>query len=202
MKNRSKLRVVAGTDFDARACAAMNEQQHVSTQIGTATLDGRNDRGPRRIGNTTALTPLLDSPLAFPDVLRHIGKRVPAVEDLVKSFDSHGSLIPRDSLSRQVRTTRPVTKSYKARTMRPMSRTTTPTTFKKEFCQRLKAARTMAGFEQAEFAKALGILPNTYGKYEKRSLLPHYLIPQACALLQITADQLYPALKEKRRNVA
>lgn len=60
----------------------------------------------------------------------------------------------------------------------------------------------MAGLEQVEFATRLGVLPNTYGKYERRSLLPHYLIPKACEILGITPDQLFPQTKDKTKRVA
>lgn len=83
-----------------------------------------------------------------------------------------------------------------------MGKASTPTSFKREFCQRLKAARIMAGYEQAEFAKELGLLPNTYSKYESRSLLPHYLIPKACELLEIETEMLFVGPRELRRKNA
>lgn len=40
-------------------------------------------------------------------------------------------------------------------------------------------------------AKALGLLPNTYSKYESRSLLPHHLMLRACEILKINLEYLY-----------
>lgn len=71
-------------------------------------------------------------------------------------------------------------------------------TFKDEFTARVAHARQKAGYTQATMAEALGFGPTDdskaqgkYHKYEKRSLMPHYLIPQFCALCDITVGWLY-----------
>lgn len=184
--------------------SAAQSRMHVQKGFGgklSSLAPYRSDnRRPSGVWNSTALPPLLNGPGTFTNVVGHLGDGVPAIENFVQGGNRHVDVLPGDNLSRQERTTLPVTVSHRHRTMRPMSRATTPTTFKKEFCQRLKAARVMAGLDQPTFAKLLGILPNTYGKYERRSLLPHYLIPLACEILGISPNQLYPTLKEKRRT--
>jgi hypothetical protein len=71
-------------------------------------------------------------------------------------------------------------------------------TFKEEFTARVAYARHKAGYTQATMAEALGFGPTTdssaqgkYHKYEKRSLMPHHLIPQFCALCEVTVGWLY-----------
>jgi hypothetical protein len=70
--------------------------------------------------------------------------------------------------------------------------------FKEQFTARVAFARHEAGYTQATMAEALGFGPVTdksaqgkYHKYEKRSLMPHYLIPQFCALCDKTVGWLY-----------
>ena len=85
-----------------------------------------------------------------------------------------------------------------------------PTTFKEQFTARVAFARHNAGYTQATMGEALGFGevsdPSTQGKYhkyEKRSMMPHHLIPQFCALCDVTVGWLYngPAVErpvEKR----
>lgn len=70
--------------------------------------------------------------------------------------------------------------------------------FKEHFTARMAFARHKAGFTQATMAEALGLGPadepegqSKYHKYEKRSFMPHPLIPQFCALCEITMAWLY-----------
>lgn len=77
------------------------------------------------------------------------------------------------------------------RTMRPMGKATTPARFKKEFCNRLRSARILAGYTQEEVANEFGLKPDTYSKYERRSPMPHYLVPRACALFRVQPEDLY-----------
>ena len=182
------------------ATSRMHMQKGLGGKFGALTPNRSNHRRPRGARNPLALPPLLNGPGALADVVGHFGNGLPTIENVFEVRNLHNTLLPGDNLSRQERTALPVTKSGKARTIRPMSRATTPTTFKKEFCQRLRAARVMAGLDQPTFAKMLGLLPNTYGKYENRSLLPHYLVPVACEILGITPDRLYPPLKEKEKK--
>jgi len=72
-----------------------------------------------------------------------------------------------------------------------MGKASTPASFKRDFCRRLKIAREFNRLEQADMAKALGLLPNTYSKYESRSLLPHHLMLKACEILKIDLGYLY-----------
>jgi hypothetical protein len=91
-----------------------------------------------------------------------------------------------------------------------MKKAATVTSFKDQFTARVAYARHNAGYTQASMAQALGFgdaddasAQGKYHKYEKRSLMPHYLIPQFCALCDITVGWLYngPAVErpvEKR----
>lgn len=71
-------------------------------------------------------------------------------------------------------------------------------TFKDQFTARVAYARHKAGYTQVTMAEALGLgaaddpsAQGKYHKYEKRSLMPHHLIPQFCALCDITVGWLY-----------
>jgi transcriptional regulator with XRE-family HTH domain len=71
-------------------------------------------------------------------------------------------------------------------------------TFKDQFTARVAFARHKAGYTQATMAEALGFGPaddskaqGKYHKYEKRSMMPHYIIPQFCALCDVTVGWLY-----------
>ncbi len=70
--------------------------------------------------------------------------------------------------------------------------------FKEHFTARVAYARHKAGYTQATMAEALGFGPiddasaqGKYHKYEKRSLMPHHLIPQFCSLCDVTVGWLY-----------
>lgn len=140
--------------------------------------------------NSPTLLPLLGSPVTDTDIGSHLATGIPPAEKLVKGF-SHNNLVALDRLSSQERTTRPVTGGKAIRTIRPMGKAATPTRFKQTFCAKLKAAREFRGLSQEEMAKRLHILPNTYSKYEKRSLMPHYLLVQASVILDVTPDYFY-----------
>lgn len=178
----------------------MHQNQRIRADVLPLVLQGQHERRPSLVGDSTTLPPLLNGPSGFADSVSHVGNGVPNAKDFFEGVDEHGSVIARDKLSRQAGTNVPVTKTRRGRTMCPMSRAVTPTSFKRDFCERLKAARVMANYDQVTLAEALGISANTYGKYERRSLLPHYLIPKVCALLGITADQLFHPVKEKRKT--
>lgn len=69
---------------------------------------------------------------------------------------------------------------------------------KDHFTARIAYARHRAGYTQATMAEALGFGPaddpkgqSKYHKYEKRSFIPHTLIPQFCALCDVTVGWLY-----------
>jgi hypothetical protein len=70
--------------------------------------------------------------------------------------------------------------------------------FKDHFTARVAFARHKAGYTQVTMAEALGFgdaddpsAQGKYHKYEKRSLMPHHLIPQFCALCDVTVGWLY-----------
>jgi len=70
--------------------------------------------------------------------------------------------------------------------------------FKDQFTARVAYARHNAGYTQATMAKELGFgdvddpsAQGKYHKYEKRSMMPHHLIPQFCALCDVTVGWLY-----------
>ncbi len=66
-----------------------------------------------------------------------------------------------------------------------------------QFCQRLSAFRKRAGYKtQADFAADLEIPTATYSKYEERTPLPHYLVSEACDLLDCGAYELFSGLSE------
>jgi DNA-binding XRE family transcriptional regulator len=190
----------------ARLNRGVNGKKIVSAQLMAFPCDSRNQEKPVLLGNAVPLVPLADTGSIEAKVGCHFGDRGPKSENRVEGSETwrakllHVGLIERDNLSRQSRTTRPVTRSVGPGKLLHMGKATTPTKFKTEFCQRLKAARIMAGLEQADFAKALGLLPNTYNKYETRSLLPHYLIPLACELLEIDPKYLYYGEKVLRKT--
>lgn len=70
--------------------------------------------------------------------------------------------------------------------------------FKRLFCARTALARERAGYTQATMAEALGMAQGTYHKYEKRSPLPHHLVPQFCLLCEIGPQWLYSAAVDAR----
>ena len=67
--------------------------------------------------------------------------------------------------------------------------------YNRNFCRRLSSFRKRAGYKtQADFARELGVLASTYSKYEERSPLPHYLLPDACDLLDCGVYELLTGL--------
>lgn len=155
---------------------------------------------PMGMSDTLPLLTLPQGPHVDRGVLGHGSDRWPAGKNVRDGL--HIGLIPLDYTSSKVKLKLPVTIKVGRRTICPMSRVNTPTQFKKGFCQRLAAARTMAGLEQADIAKALGITPNTYSKYESRTLMPHHLIPVACEILEIEMPYLYGAVTRRSRKAS
>lgn len=81
--------------------------------------------------------------------------------------------------------------------------------FKAKIIARTALARENAGKTQEEMAAALGILQSKYHKYESRSILPHYLLPNFCLICGIGVEWMYTApieikplqtKKKRRRN--
>lgn len=65
--------------------------------------------------------------------------------------------------------------------------------FNDEFCLRTRNAREARGFKQAEMAEVLGLETDTYSKYERRTPLPHRLIPRFCLVCGLSLDDLFGA---------
>jgi len=61
-----------------------------------------------------------------------------------------------------------------------MGSSQTVSKFNQNLCERLKRARSDAGYTQEQFAQMLGISVERYRKYENRSPIPVYLIPTVC----------------------
>lgn len=179
---------------------AVHSQQVIGAQLFAFPPGGRDNLRPVLARNASALSPLLDAPMSDAHVRRHFRDGLPAIEQFREGL--HAPLIPLDNQSSQDQTRGPVTEFARARTMCPMGKASTPLTFKKAFCQRLKAARVVAGLEQAQFAEMLGLLPNTYSKYEKRSLLPHYLVARACDILGVDANFLFTGAASGKKSQA
>lgn len=181
--------------------ARMHQQKVVGAQLFTFPASSVENRGPVPLRDSAALFPLADIPMTLANISGHLSGGTPEPKDVFDRF--HNVENTRDNLSRQGRTSLPVTEKRLKRTIRPMgSRATTPKTFKEDFAQRLRAARILRYEQASDFANDLGIPANTYAKYESgRSLLPHHLIPMACHLLEIDMKVLFePERKATRRT--
>jgi len=73
----------------------------------------------------------------------------------------------------------------------------TPTTYRKAFLARVRAARTVANREPIDVAAKLGIPKDTYLRYESRTLLPHHLVLPFC--LYTGADPTWLVTGERFR---
>lgn len=65
------------------------------------------------------------------------------------------------------------------------------TKFKDDFLARTAAAREAVPFTQDEIAEVLGMSQPKYAKYEKRTPLPHYLVPRFCLACRIDHAWLF-----------
>lgn len=74
-----------------------------------------------------------------------------------------------------------------------MGRGTTPTRFREEMAEKLRAARVVAGFNtQLEAAQALGIGLDRYTKWESgRTPVPAQYIQPVCVLFHVDANYLF-----------
>lgn len=72
-----------------------------------------------------------------------------------------------------------------------MNRKYQKTDFNTEFCARTRAAREAKGLTQIEMAQVLGIMADTYSKYERRTPLPHRFIPIFCLVCGVPLDDLF-----------
>jgi ribosome-binding protein aMBF1 (putative translation factor) len=70
----------------------------------------------------------------------------------------------------------------------------------KEFVRRfgivVRQAREAAGFSPAQMALKLGLGHKTYRNYETKSALPAHLIPQFCAHVNVTLNDLFMRIAE------
>jgi transcriptional regulator with XRE-family HTH domain len=61
-------------------------------------------------------------------------------------------------------------------------RPSTPSTFRKQFIDRTRSLRVASGLTAQQVADELEVKLDTYGKWEKRALLPHHLIIPFCEI--------------------
>lgn len=61
----------------------------------------------------------------------------------------------------------------------------------RKFCARTKELRERAGLEKHEVAEVLGIIEDTYKKYEYRRPLPHRYISKFCVACRAEAGELF-----------
>ena len=80
-----------------------------------------------------------------------------------------------------------------------MASSQTVSKFNQSLCDRLKRARSDANYTQEEFAQMLGISVERYRKYENRSPLPVYLIPEVCEILGL--DSWFVLTGQGKRRV-
>lgn len=66
--------------------------------------------------------------------------------------------------------------------MKGQRKASTPSSWRKEFIQRVKAARIVSGKKPTEVAAELGVNLDTYIRWETRSLLPHHLVMPFCRI--------------------
>lgn len=187
-------------DRATRRLLRMHSQQLVSGKLAALRSGAGNHARPGVLRDALALFPLQDSANGFATVGRHVGRPLPDFKNFSKV--THCDYLSHDELSRQMMITRRVTECQAPRTISAMGRRVTPSKFKSEFCGRLKAARIVAGLTQAEMAQKLGELPNTYTTYEKRTLLPHDLIPLACEILGVDETYLFTGKSRRDRKAA
>lgn len=81
--------------------------------------------------------------------------------------------------------------------------TVSPATYNTQFINRVRAARALYTNEPKEMARALGVREDTYYRYEKRTMLPHHLMPRFCEITGVTIDWLIngPRKVEARQSL-
>ena len=85
-------------------------------------------------------------------------------------------------------TTSQLTAGERPSTLLGVTKPYTPTTYRRAFVQRVRAARTLASLQPLEMANKLGVPKDTYHRYETRTLLPHHLLEIFC---QLTGQDLH-----------
>jgi hypothetical protein len=172
----------------------VHRKKIISAQILPFRLRGKNESRPMFIGDAATLPPLLDGLVLLPNVGGESSSVIiPPVEDRFQSKGLHVPYSEGDNYSRQGRRMFPVTALSRARTMCPMGRGTTPTRFKSQMAELLRAARISGGYAtQLEFANALGVPVERYKKWESgRTPIPHQYIPDVCELLDKDANYFF-----------
>lgn len=199
-KRESGTKVVSIRDFAARR---LRRGVHVEQDLGgeprAFSLGRVDERSPILLRDGLTLPPLVDGPCALTDRIAELGRRSPDIDQV---FDGvHLNHNASDELSGQGRTTYPVTPLSRKGTICPMGRGTTKADFIADFCRRTAAAREMAGFSDRDaFAKLLGVLPDTYGRYETRTPLPHRYMPRFLELTGADAQVLFTGTREVKRK--
>lgn len=85
----------------------------------------------------------------------------------------------------QERTEKRVTPLFRQLTMLDMKGTrkaSTPSQWRDQFIERVRAARIVSGRKPIEVAAALGVNIDTYNRWETRALLPHHLVMPFCSI--------------------
>lgn len=180
-------------DLDSRRTPRplVHREKPVACKLYAFPLKSGDKRRPRIHRDALALPPLLHSVLAPANSCRHLRKRAPTVENVVKR--SHAVQYAPDELSGQGPTMNPMTESVRNRTISPMGRSTTPVKFRAEMAKRLVAARVMAGYStKKEAADALQIGLDRYEKWESgRTPVPAQYVGPICELFHIDANYLF-----------
>lgn len=205
MKGQARLRSakVIPLLLRRRSRACVHRKKAVSAQILPFRPRGKNEGRPVLIGNSPALPPLLDRFVLLPDVGSERLKVAPPLENVFDGKGLHVLDSEGDNSSRQGTPMIPVTARASTRTICPMGRGVTPTKFKNEFAERLKAARIAAGYStQQEFASALGVPLERYKKWESRTPVPHQYIPAICELTGQDANYFFRVTPKVARKTA
>jgi hypothetical protein len=90
-----------------------------------------------------------------------------------------------DYLSKQGRIQKQVTPLFRQLTMLDMKgqrKPSTPSNWRREFIERVKAARIVSGKKPVEVASELHVSLDTYVRWESRALLPHHLVMPFCRI--------------------
>lgn len=72
-----------------------------------------------------------------------------------------------------------------------MAQIPTKTAFAIAFCERVADLRGARDFTQYRMAETLGVPLENYKKYEKRSCMPHYLIPKFANIVGVSIEYLF-----------
>lgn len=93
----------------------------------------------------------------------------------------------------QVWTNSQLTPGGTPRTMLGVGRpkeSTSPAAYRAAFIKRVRTARALVTEEPPEMARLLDVERDTYYRYEKRTMLPHHLIPKFCAITGVPIEWL------------